>query len=514
MKVFKGIIVLGILGISLIFIFINFLQNTNPYTYLGEQYAGYIGGIRWFGTNHFLDVTKYGFNKPASKDALIVDFSNNDIKYNDSILNIITSAKLDIPDDLKEWKKTHLIYKKKRYKIKYKFHGTHSYLYKQGRISLKIKAKENINDAKQFSLISGFLEGTFVNVFLALQEHKSKLIAPDPGSILLANVNRKVEDFWFTEDLSTNYLKDKYGFEDFNIFEVSDNWQRNGGAHFSELDGFYYYLDRENLETDSQKYIKYKNFIKSINEIKKADEFPNTDYQYMGRFLANLYFYYRVHHVQGDNNKYLYDFSNDIVYPVARNEGVFDKITDVLNLDQGIFDVDKSPTTIFYKKAVCNDSIKFYRDLELYKLVQNKDKTLHELDSLYRKYNDYHKYYNVTYMYHKYNYKKLREVITHNSEALMNYLDNGEVIIAYDKKNKTIKTATDYRVPLKIIDIKNSESFVLNGVELKYEEGVIKSVLIENEFVFKNVINKNQLRIVNMITKDTIPSRNIIFNYF
>ena len=36
-------------------------------------------------------------------------------------------------------------------------------------------------------------------------------------------------------------------------------------------------------------YIKYKNFILSMNYHKKEDVFNNIDYKYIGKFLANLY---------------------------------------------------------------------------------------------------------------------------------------------------------------------------------------------------------------------------------
>lgn len=509
MKVFKGVIVLGIIMITFLIVIIAVIKKSNSDKYLKIK-------IEVYAFIHSEFYTRKPFEKPSSKDALIVDFSEKDIKYNDSILSIITSTAIYIPDDLKEWKKTHLIYKKKRYKVKYRFHGSHNGPYKDGKISLKIKSKKYINGARQFVLITNYRESSFINVFLALQEHKLDLVAPDTGSIVLANLNGKVEDFWFTEDLSTDYLKDKYGFENFNVFEVSDNWTRNGGSHFSELDGFYYYLDGDNLEVDSDKYNKYKNFIESINKIEKGDIFPNTDYKYMGRLLANLYFYYNVHHISGDNNKFLYDYTKDVVYPIARNEGNYTKITDILNFDQGMYDSYKrqSPTFNFYKKAVCNDSIKFYRDQELYNLVKNKSNILHELDSIHKKYIFHHKYYNGLYHNVIRRYQFMKEVIRHNSIILMKYLNNGEVIVAYNKKNKSIRIATDYRVPLKVIDIESSEFFILKGVDFRYEEGIIKPVLIENEFTFKNVITRSRLKIINLVTKDTIPNSNIIFNYF
>lgn len=514
MKVLKIFIVLGIIFLLVLIVLVNILQNMDPFGW-GKSYAGNsFNPIAWYKLNNRLDFKSYGINKPVSKNALIVDFSDADLKYNDSIFNIMCGTEHYIDDNLKEWKKAHLIYKKNRYKIKYKFHGSHNYNYKQGKASLKIKSKKNINNTKKFSLICGYQEASFVNVFLALQEHKQKLIAPDPGTILLANVNNKVEDFWFTEDLSDDYLEYNYDLKDYKIFEVSDNWTRNSGPHFSELDGFYYYLDGDNLEENSEKYNKYKVFIDNINKNKNGENFPNVDYKYMGRFLANLYYYYGVHHVQGDNNKYLYDFKKDIVYPIARNEGIYEKIGNVLNLDQEIFDTRQSPTTQFYKKAVCNDSIKFYRDLELYKMVKEKDKTLGELDSLCNLYDDFHKYYNVGYMNVRYKYEKMRGVVDHNGKALEKYLNNGEVIIAYDKKNRIMKIASDYRVPLRVTDVKNSESFVFKGVNFEYIKDKIETSLVETEHVFKNVISKDQIKIVNMVTKDTIADSNIIFNYF
>ena len=455
------------------------------------------------------------FNKPSSENSLILDFSDNDLSYNDSILKIITSTEKYIPDEIKEWKKTNLIFKKNRYKVKYRFHGGHNGSYKKGKISLKIKSKEYINGAKQFNLITTLYESSFINIFIALQGQKLKLISPDTGSILLANINGETEDFWFTEDLSSNYLYDNFGFDNYHIFKVNDNWLMNGNGHISELDGFYYYLDSDNLEEDSENFSKYKSFVESINNIGKTDILSKIDYKYMGRFLAHLYYFYSIHHVSGDNNKFLYDYTKDLVYPVARNEGSFRKIINVLNFDQGIFDLTyKSSTHDFYKKSVCNDSVRFYRDLELYKLVRNKNKILNELDSLHRKYNDYHKYFSSEYYRIKQSHESMKDIITHNSNFLRKYLNNGEVAIAFNKKNQTMKVVTDYKVPLKIINTETSESFILKGFVFGYKDSKIKTELIENKFNLKKAIKKSQLRIINLVTNDTIPSNNIIFNYF
>ncbi len=494
---------------------INYMQNSKPGSFLGERFLSeYSKSMKWFHFNNAIDIKSYGLNKPSTKDALVLDFSENDLKYNDSIISLAIKNGEYFDDGLKEWKKTHIIYKKKRYKVKYKFHGSHNFNYKKGKISLKIKSKKNINGAKKFTLISGFQEASFINVFLAVQENKLGLISPDPGEIILANVNGVVEDYRFTEDLSLDYLSYEFNLKNFHMFEVSDNWERNGGPHYSELDKFYYYLDEENLKLENLKFIKYKNFILSMTKHEKGDTFNNIDYQYVGRFLASLYFFYGSHHIQGDNNKLLYNYESDLVYPVARNEGVYEKISNILDFDEGVFFGRKSATFNLYRKFVCNDSIKLFRDKELFKLINNKKKIAFELDSIHSLYKDLHKYYNIGYMNLRFDHKRLKEIIDHNANSIDKYLNNGEVIIAYDEMNKTMKIATDYRVPLKLIDIKNSVSYFINGVNFEVVNNKIKTHLVEKEIILKNVITKAQLIVVNLVTQDTIPNSKIIFNHF
>ena len=114
----------------------------------------------------------------------------------------------------------------------------------------------------------------------------------------------------------------------------------------------------------------------------------------------------------------------------------------------------------------------------------------------------------------RFDYKRLKEIIEHNTNSIDKYLNNGEVIIAYDEINKTMKIATDYRVPLKLINITNSKSYLINGVKFDVLNDKIKTHLVEREITLKNIITKDQLRIVNQVTLDTIPKSKIIFNHF
>jgi len=511
-KLFVGFILF--VSISVIGI-VNYLQNAEPYTRIGEKYAAPIRSLKWFVYNNTIDIKSCGFNKPTTDDAIILDFSNNDLKYNDSILSIVKNEATYFDDNLKDWKKTHLIYDKRRYEIKYRFHGSYSYYSKQGRFSLKIKSKDFIKGTKDFSLLTGFITGNFTDIFLAIQEQNLNLICPDPGSIVLANINGTTEDCWFTRDISDKYLKAKYSLNNFHVFERSDNWKRNGGPHFSELDKFYYYLDEEGLESQAPLFRKYKEFMTSYDSsLENAKK--NIDYSYYGRFLASLYFFYDPHHIQGDNNKLLYNYETDMIYPIARNEGVFERIPNVLDFDEGLFHINgrNSATFNFYRKAVCNDSIRYYRDIELSRMIKAKSKMLLELDSIYFKSYELSKYYNVTFMNIRYQYEKLKKVIEENANTINNYLNNGEVIIAYNLLANEMLISTDYRVPLILYDNVNSTNYSIKGVDFEYKNNKIRLNFSENHFHSPTKISKDAITIVNTITGDTIPTQNIIFNYF
>lgn len=514
----KKFILLGLLFVLGCFLFgLHYVQNSHPNSSIGKRYLGNsFKPVSWYEWNNFLDLKSYGFGKPSSEDALILDFSDNDLKYNDSIILQATSDKAYFNDALKEWKKTHIIFNKKRYKVKYKFHGSHNFNYKQGKLSLKIKSNSYIKGVKQFSLISGFLEGSFINVFIANQEKNLGLIGPDPGSVVLANVNGKVEDFWFTQDMSEDYLQNQFGLKDYKVFEVSDNWTRNSGPHYSELDGYYYYLDSENLPMDSLKYRKFKEYKTQIAALNPGDELPNTDYDYMGKFLAHLYFYYHNHHASGDNNKLLYDYEKKMVYPIARNEGMYERIPNIIRFD---LDLNKniqkeSHTMQLYYKAMCNDSIRLIRNKALYDLAQNSEKHLLDLDSLSSLYYPLHKFYNVSFIDVRFKIKKIRDVIKHNSKIINNYINTGEIAVAYSSESNTLNIATDIRVPMRMVLLKSGQTHTFNGYSIQMEKGTLTNKVIENQIQLSEKITKEDIRFVNTVSGDTLLPENVIFNYF
>ena len=288
-------------------------------------------------------------NDIPKEDFIVVDYSDKDKNYNDSIIQVVKSGELNFyfPDEIKDWRKMNLIYLQRNINAKYKFHGSDALLLAKDDRSLKIKSKEYIKGTKQFNLIScaGVLphaESSFFNVFLAAESQQLDIISPDPGRIVIANVNKKLKDYWMTSDLSPDYLDKKYNLKKYNIFNINDNWLRFSEKHNSILDGYYYYyLDGENyLETEDsygKGYSDYKEFIIKTNN-NDLSLLNKIDKKYMGRFLAYLYYFYMPHYILGDNNKLLFNSNDELFYPISRNEGKFVKIPNLSNFDKGVFD--------------------------------------------------------------------------------------------------------------------------------------------------------------------------------
>lgn len=256
--------------------------------------------------------------------------------------------------------------------------------------------------------------------------------------------------------------------------------------------------------------------MNAIDEGNDEELFSYVDKEYIGRFLANLYFFYEPHHIQGDNNKWLHNFEKDKFYPIARNEGVCERIGDILKFDEGLFQVRplQSGTYDFYKRAVCNDSIRFYRNKELNRLVKNKDAVLTRLDSIYNEYYPLHRYYNKSFMNVRYRQAKIRDVITYNTEIIDKYLKEGEVVVAFDIETKELRLVTDLRVPIKLNIPKLSFSKEIKGIDFSLEEGRVEKKVVENIFSIDEVINKGDMKFINMVSGDTIRANQIIFNYF
>lgn len=526
MKLFK--ITLAFLFTTFLVIFFGFnlvINNYNTYNKLPT-----VVHERILPLFNFLDIKQYGINNVDTKEALLFDFSKNDKHYNDSVLTIVKNS-LVFKDEWKSWRKCGVIYKNESYKTKYRFHGGQALPYHKGYRSVKVKSNRFIKGRKQFNLMTCYHEeNSFFNVFLSNESLKMNLISPEPGEIVVANLDNKLKDYWLTSDLSTQYIKNQYDIDDYYIFENDDNWERISGFHYSRLDQYYYYLDEENyldkennvVDSVDSKYQVFANFISKIQDKKASfsDIEASINKEYTGNFLAFLYLMHDPHHIAGDNNKWLYTFKHQKFYPISRNEGHIFPIFRTLDFDRSLFENRyakngyENSTFMFYKKAMCNDSVKFYRDQALYNIVKNKENIIKRYDSIYNKYQKFHQFYNDDYFKIRNKTIERKNSLVNNIDFIKQYLTINQVAIAFDLQTKELKIVSDSRVPLQVkIKDEINETLLFRTYYIDSTENIANQ-LQEHRFILSEKISKNDISITNTITGEKTPADFIIFNYF
>lgn len=492
--------------------------------------AFFFAVLKFFPVNHYLNYFKHKtlrkihleitplnkYPQPSQVNAervFIFDFSEKDKFANDSILQLAFNKGF-FKDELKTWRKANIYFEEQNYKIKYKFHGAQLYPYMKGQKSFRVKSKKYIKGRKDFKFITRE-EADYSNIFIANIEHRLDLIAPDPGEIVLSNIEGPITDYWLTSDISKPYLKSKYKLDKYVIYKSWDNWDRfretAAYEHSSELDKFYQYIDAANLATDTASIKSNRRFRQMKNIIHSNSDFSDLiDKNYIGRFLANVYFFNSLHCIYGDNDKWLYLPEDDKFYPVARNEGsIFPISRSSKNFDLGFFKWTGTSTLDYYKLFLTDPTIKKIRDESLFELVLKKEEILSEFDALY----DFYKYVHVGFL--KNVHANRRNTITRNLKVIEDYLTTYQVAIAYDTKLNRLDLVTDTRVPLELRIFNSDSSYPINSIKYTYQEGELSSTIEEQYIDLKEQkIAREDIFIINMITKDTVSNSQILFNYF
>ena len=452
----------------------------------------------------FLDKSYYS-SSGISTDLRRVDFkfSDSDKKFNDSSKSLFASS-YSIDDELKTWRKTDAIVFGRKTKLKYKFHGGHGVPYKQGFASVKLKG---IDDSGELLLTQCFSEANGVNQAFTVLNDFLQLYGPGIGEIVLSNLNGTPNsEHWLHEELDSTYMYAKYGLSHFKSFELNDEWDKHFKriSHTSVLDSFYYFLD---IKSGSERDSKYNRIFKSFYD--KLD-LSALNKEYMGRFLALLYLYNDPHYIQGDNNQWILNLDDSLFYAFSRNEGTYEKVTDLDNFDEALFQKRESATTMIYKKSVCDSLILHYRNEHFYSLLKRKESILDSIDLVLSRAMGIHHKYSLSYSRTKFLVEKFQATIRHNLAQFESYLTRGEVIAAVEGDLNVIRFTSDLRVPFLLYW--ENDSVVMNTFELKLSErGDIKKKIGEIELPI-NGRNVDDIILLNYFTGDTI--KNFTYNFF
>ena len=232
-----------ILIISTIFLYIiAFIFFSKYYSNVKSDFLWRIPGFSYFDKVFQKIPTQIFYFNPGylnkEKTDFIVVFSENDQKINDSLVNIAIKN-IEFSDDQKIYRQTNAIFENKKFKIKYKIHGTSvtSYL-NHKRLSYSIKSTNRIFNKKKFKLIISY-EMDYKNIFLNYISNDFGLISEDSGRIVSVNIGNKINDYFMYEDFNESFIEKKYDFVD-PLVVRNLTFHNEVNSHSSEIDEYSY----------------------------------------------------------------------------------------------------------------------------------------------------------------------------------------------------------------------------------------------------------------------------------
>jgi hypothetical protein len=437
----------------------------------------------------YYDVDELFYLKDIETDKstnIFFEFSDSDRLYNDSIISFLKDNKVRVFEDVwKKWRKVDIIHKDKKIRAKYKFHGSSTSQYINGYRSYSVRAKQPINGKTSFKLVTCF-EFSYINIFTNYIGSRNGLIVEDVGKVVAVGSNDGVFDYVQYRIFDENYLSEKYELNDpiilrRNTFESKGN---PAEFHSSPLDDCHYNLDLKEVPRDVL--TSWKNFLTT----------PTTgsfDPSYVGKYLAFLQYWGHPHSITGNNDKWI--FSNGKFYPVLRYEGNPSVLTfEDLNGDPFFAKFYHSSSHDVYKNLLINEEVLYHRNMTLKSILDNQNKILRDLDSIYVSNSPVHQKYNDHFLKLKMYKDRNLATLEANSENIARYLDQGFTMVYSDGVSLRIKSSRVNLLEVKV----SGRIFKFQPYIYNYDSsGKLSSELIE--FTIDSVHDIKDLEIYDVI---------------
>lgn len=444
-------------------------------------------------------LTKYGVHKLYDfdfsverdlKSNFLLDFSQADLRYKDSIVRLAKEGKITLLEDrLKKWRKFKIISGNNDIKAQFKLHGSSTYPYVNGFESFTIKSKNPITGLKNFKLITG-LEMDFNNVFFNYSAKLFDLIAEDSGEIVVTNSLGKYRDFFQYEVFDEKYLAREYGLENTTIIRrlTFDNGKSNW--HASMLDATYYNIDLDEISEEGL--TLWQDFLN--NPAKR-----NYDPEYMGRFFALLQLYNFPHQIIGNNDKWV--LTGNTLFPVFREESYLLPIMNLSDIENNtIFNnYYFSRSLNVYKKLLLDDDVLRNRNIVFKKIVDSGNAILKSYDSIYSEYSAIHRKFGPNFLRTKLNKKRIFSIIENNLSSINAYLNSGYTVVSYQKN--TLKLSSSRKNMLKVSVGNVTKYFFPIRLELS-DSGDVREEL--NELFIDGLENIDDLIIEDVVLKQKL----------
>ncbi|MDB4131695.1 hypothetical protein N9600_06105 [Flavobacteriaceae bacterium] len=423
-----------------------------------------------------------------NKATFILDFSRNDLIYNDSIIGLIKGGEVKILEDrFKKWRNFQIIYKNKIIKAKYKFHGSSVTPYLLGYQSYTIKSKSAINGSKHFKLLTGN-EFNYLNIFNNILGNKNDLIVEDFGSVVIVNQGGALKDFLKYSVFNEKYITKTYSLKEPLIIR-RNTFNKGGGLrqwHSSKLDDLYYNIDKSNIDrSDLDLWAK---FTQSPSEL-------NYNSSYMGKFIALIQFYGNPHQITGNNDKWI--LSDSMFYPVYRNESGPWQVLTVDDLENNLFfDLYYYSASLdIYKKILTDENVLYERNKALKRIIDSQDEIISDLDSVYLSNVDKHRRFNEDYLKLSLSHIKSKKIFKQNSNTIGSYLNQGYTMISYDGDNLKLKSSKVNQIQIEVSD----SIYIFNPTIHKFNNEFKKLTNTINEFSLHGVSNIDSLKIKDLV---------------
>lgn len=452
-------------------------------------------------TRSYVDIEKLFYVNlrsvfPINAD-FVIDFSNKDKIYNDSIItNVLNKGELFLDKD-KNWRKTDIILNDRKISAKYKFHGSSLYPYSRDHYSLSIKTNDKINNLNKFKLVTG-IEMSYVNIFLNSLAREYKLISEDPGKIVIVTVNGEKRDYFMYENFDEAYIKQEFGLQNSLIIRNNTFSDLSRSWHESEFDSVPLNIDLETIS--KERFEIWKNFQNL--KFQKI----NIDKDYMGNFFSLLYLFGNPHQILGNNDKWIINGKNLI--PVYRNEGTIRNLDiESQNFNNSVFENNNyaSDTYIKYKLLLTDKEILNKRNINLHKLLLNKERIIRKFDSIYFLNRKKHRNYNADFFRLKIEHQKIKKIIESNFSSIKNYLNYGHIMVSKQDSLLTIYSTRNNDIELILDDKKHS----IKTKEIEYVNNKLFSKTSINILkIDQDKFRKGNFYFVDRVTKDTLDMYN------
>ncbi|MAC41818.1 MAG: hypothetical protein CMJ05_08525 [Pelagibacterales bacterium] len=447
-------------------------------------------------------IDKYLYFNPQfwapKRSDLILKFSNNDIAYNDSIIELIKLSKINwVTDEFKQWRNASALYNNKNIDIKYKFHGSSLDQYVNGIQSYSIKSSDKIFNKREFKLITS-IDFTYKNIFLTHMAKHFDLIHEEVGEIVVIKDHKKTKDYYLYENFDNSYVKRTYKLSNPNVIR---NLTFNAGfvkeAHSSQLDNVSFNIDSDRLSKDV--YEKWDNLQKfNFDKIM-------IDKDYMGRFFSLVYLFGHPHHITGNNDKWV--ISDEGLFPVYRNEDTFAKLSvDQRYYPEGFNDIlfnnyYFSSTHEKYKKLLEDDEIINIRNNYFNKIVEMREKIISDYDSIFKANIPIHKRFNDYYFLMKNSHNKYKRIINHNIDIIEDYINAGVIISMIKDDHLYLRSSLNNKINIKI-----------DGKEIPYLSkdvylsplGNLKDSINEMKIFIGEKTDLTDIKFIDLVTNDTL----------